>query len=363
MSQESKFVINGTLGEGGMGNVYDAYDKNLRRKVAIKSIIPDRAHDSVLRRYFTKEAQITGQLEHPNIIPVHEMATNPNDELYYVMKRVDGETLADILEGIKAGERSYIKTYTLGSLLSIFQKVCDAIAYAHSRGVIHLDLKPENIMVGGYGEVLVLDWGIARLRRRSKNVSVENLVDLDEAANISAEDEDEKVLGSLSFMAPEQATGKSTLVGTRTDIYALGGILYNILTLRSPALGDSSTVIIKKIITGRVIHPLSYNEPNNRKKEDQVLLQHLPGEKVPEALAMISMKAMSEQLNDRYQTVAELQKDLFAYFAGHVTSVEDASLYRHFRLYLNRNRYVLYILALIVITNVILFLVFLLTIF
>ncbi|MCM8531465.1 MAG: protein kinase, partial [Lentisphaeraceae bacterium] len=142
-AHESKFVIEGTLGQGGMGTIYDAFDRNVRRKVAIKSINSDIAQNVVSRKYFTKEAQITGQLEHPNIIPVYEMGVNPQDRLYYVMKRVQGITLADVLDGIKDGQRRMIRQYPLPVLLSIYQKVLDAIAYAHARGVVHLDLKPE----------------------------------------------------------------------------------------------------------------------------------------------------------------------------------------------------------------------------
>ncbi|NQZ59890.1 MAG: serine/threonine protein kinase, partial [Lentisphaeraceae bacterium] len=255
---ESNFVIEGTLGRGGMGTIYDAYDRNLRRKVAIKSISPEKANDSLTRKYFTKEAQITGQLEHPNIIPVYEMGLNPQRELYYVMKRIRGITLAKIIHELRVGRRKYVKRFTIGKLLAIFQKVCDAISFAHSRGVLHLDIKPENIMVGEFGEVLILDWGIARLRKRSQNIKSEIFVTLDDAVNFDSEFESQKVIGTPAYMAPEQATGQAKIVGTRTDIYALGAVLYNILTLRPPASGSSTTVIIKKIVTKNIIHPLEY---------------------------------------------------------------------------------------------------------
>ncbi|MCH2207344.1 MAG: serine/threonine protein kinase [Lentisphaerales bacterium] len=355
-AHESKFIIEGTLGQGGMGTIYDAFDRNIRRKVAIKSINSDVSQNVITRKYFTKEAQITGQLEHPNIIPVYEMGVNPQDRLYYVMKRVQGMTLADVLDGIKDGQRRMIRQYSLPVLLSIYQKVLDAIAYAHARGVVHLDLKPENIMVGEFGEVLVLDWGIARLRRRSLNVDQSRFVTLDDSVNIGAEHENEQVIGTPAFMAPEQASGRSANIGTRTDIYALGAILYNILTLRAPAAGKTTTVVLKKIVTGRVIDPMSYNEPNN-KKEDIINLRHLPDEKIPETLSKVCMKAMEERLEDRYQLVRDLQDDLYAYFSGYATTAEAAGPWRRFYLYVSRNRYLIITICLLLLINLIVLLI------
>ncbi|MCM8537971.1 MAG: serine/threonine protein kinase [Lentisphaeraceae bacterium] len=356
-THESKFVIEGTLGQGGMGTIYDAFDRNVRRKVAIKSINSEIAQNVVSRKYFTKEAQITGQLEHPNIIPVYEMGVNPQDRLYYVMKRVQGITLADVLDGIKDGQRRMIRQYPLPVLLSIYQKVLDAIAYAHARGVVHLDLKPENIMVGEFGEVLVLDWGIARLRKRSPNVDQTRFVTLDDSVNLGEDFENEQVIGTPAFMAPEQASGKSKTIGTRTDIYALGAILYNILTLRPPAAGRTTTVVLKKIVTGRVIDPLSYNEPNNKQQENIIHLRHLPDEKVPEALSKVCMKAMNERLDGRYQAVRDLQEDLYAYFSGYATTAEDAGLSRRLSLYISRNKYLIITVILLVIINIIILLI------
>ena len=354
---ESKFTIEGDLGKGGMGTIYDAFDRNVRRKVAIKSINSEISDNEISRKYFTKEAQITGQLEHPNIIPVYEMGVNPQGRLYYVMKRVQGMTLADVLDGIKDGQRRMIRQYSLPVLLSIYQKVLDAISFAHARGVVHLDLKPENIMVGEFGEVLVLDWGIARLRRRSANVDESRFVTLDDSVNFGDAFENEQVIGTPAFMAPEQASGRSGKIGTRTDVYALGAILYNILTLRAPASGRTTTVVLKKIVTGRVIDPLSYNEPNNKREKDVITLRHLPEEKVPETLSKICMKAMSEHLDDRYQKVRDLQEDLFAYFSGYVTTAEEAGLGRRLFLYISRNKYLIVTVSLLIIINLIILLI------
>ena len=351
VEHESKFIIEGILGKGGMGTIYDAYDRNIRRKVAIKSINEEMSDQDINRRYFTKEAQITGQLEHPNIIPVYEMGVNPQGRLYYVMKRVEGTTLADVLDAIKAGNYETANTYNLGMLLSIFQKVCDAIAYAHARGVVHLDLKPENIMLGDFGEVLILDWGIARLRRRSANVDNLLYVTLDDDVNFSDEFESEQVIGTPAFMAPEQATGQSKKIGTRTDVYSLGAILYNILTLRPPAAGKTTTVIIKKIVTGRVKDPMAFNEENNLPFDKKVALLHIAGMKIPGPLSKICMMAMNEQLGDRYQKVSGMLQDLNAYLSGYTTKAEEAGLLRRAYLYVWRHKFLFLFIVLLIIIN------------
>ena len=352
VEQQSKFEIQGTLGSGGMGTIYDAYDKNIRRKVAIKCINNERAQDDISRKYFAKEAQITGQLEHPNIIPVYEMGLNPQGLFYYVMKRVQGNNLADILDEIRAGNAEFVEKFPIGTLMSIYRKILDAISYAHSRGVVHLDLKPENVMVGDYGEVLILDWGIARLRKKSPNAKSDLFVTLDEHVDIAEELEKEQVIGTPAFMAPEQATGQSLAIGTRTDIYSLGAILYNILTLRPPAAGKTTTVIIKKIVTGRVRDPMSYNKENNLPEDKQVKLSHIANGKIPERLSKIAMMAMSERLDDRYQNVAELQKDIDAYFSGHVIKADSSSISKKSSLYFNRNKYLLIIILLMMVINI-----------
>ena len=159
---EGKYVIQKKLRSGGMGQVYYIYDKDFQRYSAMKVILPELKHDSRVIDSFMTEARVTAQMEHPNIIPVHDMGFLPGHGIYFTMKLMKGEPLNHILQKIEIGDRDYIKKYDLFMLLSIFRKVCDAVAFAHSKKILHRDIKPHNVMVGDYGEVLLMDWGLSK---------------------------------------------------------------------------------------------------------------------------------------------------------------------------------------------------------
>jgi serine/threonine protein kinase len=325
------------LGEGGMGRIYSARDMAIGRNVAIKFLRRELVAGISLR-YFLKEAQITGQLAHPNIVPVYEIGSTDDGDYFYAMKEVQGENLGTILDRLAEGHAETLATYNLQVLIGILLKTCDAVAYAHNKGVVHLDLKPENIMVGAFGEVLVMDWGLARLRRLGPRVDPAKMVHLDDEAHVDASHEDGKVLGTPAFMAPEQASGNASVVGTRSDIYSLGGILYNILVLRPPASGRTTTAVIRKKFTEGVRDPLVYNRQANSEGADHIHLNHLPDAQVPESLAAVALKALAESPDARYQKVNELQRDLIAYLAGYAPKAEQAGRGKILRLYLHRNR-------------------------
>src|SRR5882757_3174683 len=160
--ESTKYKVITTINRGGMGVILQTRDLRIRRTVAMKVMKTSSqfSRESVLR--FIDEAQLTGQLEHPNIVPVYELGIDAQGEIFYTMKFVKGTTLDDVLRGIRHGRPKIIEKYPLGALLTIFQKVCDAVAFAHSKGIVHRDLKPENIMIGSFGEVLVMDWGLAK---------------------------------------------------------------------------------------------------------------------------------------------------------------------------------------------------------
>ncbi len=161
--KDTKYIFDDMIGRGGMGAVMGTVDQDIRRKVAMKVMLPqDRTNTPKVKR-FLEEAQITGQLEHPNIVPVHEIGIDEDSKIYFTMKLVQGEDLEMILQEREAGNEPYVQRYGLGNLIQLFMKVCDGISYAHAKGVLHRDLKPENIMVGSFGEVLVMDWGIAKI--------------------------------------------------------------------------------------------------------------------------------------------------------------------------------------------------------
>ncbi len=391
-----KYEVGNVVAQGGMGAILNAKDVNLRRNVAMKVMLEKRGgkEEQVLR--FVEEAQVTGQLEHPGIVPLYELGLDERDNVFYTMKFVKGRTLSDILEKIADGDRETIGDYPLAHLLTIFQKVCDAIAFAHSKSVIHRDLKPENVMVGDYGEVLVMDWGLAKvLPRRTKSLGSRvpslgsknqkfqvSLAGLGQAglpvrrslgeggspqpspridsvrSNETGEilkTMDGAIMGTPGFMSPEQALGKTDEIDERTDIYALGAILYNILTLRVPITGTSLAEIIDKVSTGDIRHPSEFNSTTKtrnrqvdieqmsfaraRPKGERIIdLKHLPGEHVPDSLSAVTMKALSVEPGGRYQSVKELQKEIEAYQGGFATSAEEAGVWKQIRLFVRRNK-------------------------
>ena len=305
------------IARGGMGQVYEALQGGMDSEVAMKVIRGSADEDSVTR--FVNEARVTGWLEHPNIVPVHELGTDANGQPFYTMKYVKGVTLANIIQQLKSDKGSDTGDYSLAALLTIFQKVCDAISFAHSRGVIHRDLKPENIMIGGHGEVLVMDWGVAKL-----------LGEDDGAIQPSGEDSGTmqgSLVGTPAYMSPEQARGEVQDIDARADIFSLARILYEILYLQRAVSGESSLDIVRKVASGE-------RDPF----PEDVGSAHLPDRRVPEALAAVCEKAMAEERENRYSSVDDLQCELSAYQGGFATAAQAASPLTHLRLLVNRHR-------------------------
>jgi serine/threonine protein kinase len=293
---------------GGMGAVVEAEDLATKRIVAMKVLLNANMPEDVAR--FVEEAQVTAQLEHPNIIPIYELNVNELDKPYYTMKLIRGDSLREVLRLLATASPMFQSRYPLGELLTIFQKVCDAISYAHSKGVVHRDLKPDNIMLGGYGEVVVMDWGLAKTLGHSANVAAD-AIEQTMVRSARTEDTDEfvtmagRAIGTPQFMSPEQASGQSHEVDSRADVYALGALLYEIITLQPPVAGMDTDEIFEKVIGGRIQKPSDVVAGKR--------LPHLPDGKVPEALAIIAMKAMSRERDDRYATVRELQAEVQAF--------------------------------------------------
>ena len=274
------------LGRGGMGRIHPATDRNLLRHVALKRLAKELVTESFYRDGFVAEAQITGQLEHPNIVPVHELALDASGVPYFTMKLVQGQGFHQWLLDAK---RRPGMTERLEEGLEVFLKVCDAIAYAHHRGVIHRDLKPDNIIVAGFGQVYVMDWGLARLTR-TRPASGEN-----------AQMEAPGPVGTPAYMSPEQARGNPTEMDERSDVFGLGAILYEIVCGRTPYGPEMDPDrIIELAKSGRVI-PIE---------------QQARGIGISKRIRNIIMKAVQPKPADRYQTVVELQTDVHGFLLG-----------------------------------------------
>jgi len=350
MLEGRKYKVFGSIGRGGMGIVHQSRDLRILRNVAMKVIKTSSqfSRENVLR--FVDEAQLTGQLQHPNIIPVYELGLDEYGEVFYTMKYVKGTTLDQVLRRIREGEQEAIAKYPLATLLTAFQKICDGVAYAHSMGVVHRDLKPDNVMIGEYGEVLVMDWGLAK--KMAGGMQDEHAGG-SKAAPPPADLRDFETLhglivGTPPYIAPEAARGELDRIDPRSDIYVLGAILYAILTLRPPFPGKEFGELISQIVTGQFVNPTIYSQPINPLRQADLpslgpdgelcLLSHLPNRRVPEGLAAIVVKAMAPNVEDRYQSVAELQAEILAWQGGFAPKAERAGLGRQVILWAGRHK-------------------------
>jgi len=278
-------VLEREIGRGGMGHVHPATDRNLLRHVALKRLDKEIAKHTFYRDGFIAEGQITGQLEHPNIVPVHELAIDPNGIPYFTMKLVQGESFDRWLRKRPPGNDQRI-----AEGIDVLLKVCDALAYAHHRGVIHRDLKPANIMVGDFGQIYLMDWGLARLIK-SQPASGPN-------ALMNAKGP----VGTADYIAPEQARGNPDDVDERADVFGIGALLFEILAGHGP-YGPASAptdVLMKLAAEGRVLSIDAACEKIG----------------VPKRIRAVCERATKANPAERYQKVTELQDAMRAFLHG-----------------------------------------------
>ena len=276
----TKYTFVKELARGGMGTVYLVEDRELNRLIAIKVLNTLEITDD-LRNRMIREAQIIARLEHPGIVPVHDVGVLPDGRVFYAMKFVRGSRL-DEYASQNASQRDRLRK---------FQAVCDAVAFAHAHGVIHRDLKPQNIMIGSFGEVLVLDWGVAKIFRARVSSEADTLI-MPPAKNGEPKMVDTShgtIIGTRDYMSPEQARGEIKQLDERSDIYSLGAVLYFLLTNRPPAEEK----------------PRSINPKVSK-----------PGE-------AICLKAMAQNSADRYSSATELSADI-----DRLLDAEPVSAYR-----------------------------------
>jgi eukaryotic-like serine/threonine-protein kinase len=284
-----KYEVLSLIGRGGMGEVYLVKDPDFHREIALKRIRPDLIKHSIIKKRFIREASLTAQLTHPGIIPIHSIHQDEHS-LYYLMPYIPGNTLKQILK--EAHQNPKASSSQITKLIPIFHSLCQTVSYAHSQGILHRDIKPENVLVGKFGEVILLDWGLSQ-----KVSDPQNDEDLPENPDASITNPG-KMVGTVSYMAPERATGSPSSFAT--DIYALGVILYQILTLRFPFKRTS----IKDF---RLHHH----------KEELVDPEEVaPYRDVPPTLSAVVKKALQKEPEKRYAMVGELLRDLECHLAG-----------------------------------------------
>lgn len=297
-----RYALEDELARGGVGCIHVVRDRELMRTLVMKTLIDgSQVSDYVLKK-FVEEAQITAQLEHPNIVPVHDFGYFSGGEVFFTMKLVQGRTLKDIVKKLRAGDPETVKGFSRTRLLTVFQQVCMAIGFAHSRGVIHRDIKSSNVMIGDYGETLVLDWGVAKVLGREEALPDEERVSTSRSQSADATMMG-LVTGTPAYMPPEQAAGKVDRVDERSDIYALGALLYEILAFRPPFRGRNFKETLRQVITQAPVPP-SQRNPENPPSP---------------ALEAICLKCLAKRPRERYQTVKAMLDDLEQYLSG----VED----------------------------------------
>jgi hypothetical protein len=277
----ARYEIRDRLGAGGMGVVSSAFDRQLRREVAVKALRPELAGDAVVRAQFTEEAVVLAGLDHPGAVPVYETGLLGDGTPFCAMKKVRGATLRDVL--FQRGAESIASREDLAHLVDVFERVCQTVAAAHGRGIVHRDLKPDNVMVDDLGAVFVMDWGLAYSVHPAQAGS-----------HVSAPAPGE-IAGTPGYMAPEQARGRADQIGPRSDVFALGTILYEILTGRSPFREGTAQEALKAV-----------------QDVEPPLAVHL-NPRAGRALSAVCRKAMSKEPGDRYPTARELAEEIRRY--------------------------------------------------
>ena len=286
------YVIGKELGRGALGRINSASQQVFDREVAVKRLLKDgQDHDASLRFY--AEAIITAQLEHPNIVPIHDLLAHADGSLQLVMKRVEGVAWKDLLRPRRPEHVARAEQFSIDDHIEILLKVCDALAFAHGRGILHRDIKPENVMVGAFGEVLLMDWGCGIAFGKAEHHPI-----------VPHIDEITQITGTPSYMAPEMALIRAPTIGPHSDVYQLGAVLYEVLTGTSPHRGKTVLEVLTSAIQGPVTDP-------------QLAA---PGRFIPEELAAIALAALEKSPKRRIRTV-QLFAERLRNYRSHIQAI------------------------------------------
>ncbi|QDS92122.1 Serine/threonine-protein kinase PknD [Roseimaritima multifibrata] len=288
------------MARGGNALLRSCIDTVIGRTVALKTLLPQHQMDSRERRRFLREARVTAQLQHPNTVPVYEIGDDPHEGLFFTMKRISGENFFEALKRIARNDPATVEEYTVARRLEVVINVCQALAYAHMRGVIHRDVKPENIWVGNFGEVILLDWGVAKVWGHADDNPAIGNSSISPPMESAREQTQFMTLthgglrpGTPLYMSPEQVQGNRT-IDERTDIFSVGVVLYEMLTFCEPFKGATVDETFSNIRNLELPPP---SERTSRKD-------------VPKAIDPIVAKALAKNPNDRYTRMRDLLEDL-----------------------------------------------------
>jgi serine/threonine-protein kinase len=305
-SDGQRFRVLRPHARGGLGAVFVALDEELHREVALKQILDSHADDPTSRHRFVNEAEITGGLEHPGVVPVYGLGTYADGRPYYAMRFIRGDSLREAIDQFHAkatrAARPASSDLELRRLLRRFLDVCNAIDYAHSRGVLHRDIKPGNIVIGKYGETLVVDWGVAKATGKSDPSAAEHTLVPSSSSGSGVETLPGSAIGTPAYMSPEQAVGELDRLDARCDVYSLGATLYCLLTGKAPFADEDVGAMLRKVQAGEFAPPRQLNPS------------------IDQALEAVCMKAMSIKPSDRYPTCKALADDIERWLADEPVS-------------------------------------------
>lgn len=286
------------MARGGSALLQSGFDPVTGRTVAIKKLLPETRTDFRERRRLLREARVTAQLQHPNTVPVYDIGEDDVDGIYFVMKRISGENLFEVLKRIARDDEQAIEAFPISRRLEIVSGACQALAYAHARGVIHRDVKPENIWVGNFGEVILLDWGVAKVWGhaddnepvRQSSLALRPEIETQQMQTLTGGGQRP---GTPLYMSPEQIVGNRT-IDERSDVFSVGVVLYEVMAIREP-------------FRGRTINETF---DNIRHREIEPPSERSPQYNIPKAVDAVVARALQKRPEKRYQSMRDLIADL-----------------------------------------------------